>query len=738
MPIRRPSSVTALTRDDHEGDDDDRGLGPRPSSYAPVRPSMLLCDDAINANATNAELTRPRSLSAESDANKPRTSVPLLYASAVSSMSTLSSTFYQYDSTEGAPTPIPTPSSYVSSSDAPRRKHTTVNPDPPMRLPAAQERALVADATRMTTELIIEHLRALVTNSKRAAITRHAPSGVMVASSHDMRIFAHNPLGAGNTGSKFAKRPKRYVAQWQVNATLEEVVALLRRDEDRRDVFNSYQSVLHPETVHCKTLWKGVGGKAQSSSVPLTMDDRYDSDEEVDDDAEDSFFDPDGGVMSVDINDVDDDEDLLFFSDRGRGTRQRMTSVASHRSMNSTTVAATSRPRTETSRRRAPTSRRRLSSSPPCASWLGINWWVQHMPGKLSRDRDLVVLEKQCAFVTSTSNPRRGFVHMQHSVDMADVSRGLMSPFVRAFVTQSGLVVVESDEPGVIELSQSMEIDFAGHLGAGQHRQIVIKRLLQLDKVNELLWKTRVLKSQLLWTPTKPVEKQWLQCDRCQVRGNRFTRKALAPCKVCVRVVCNNCSQVWDFLPLMVEEASLRGRPVETENDGTLRARVCAHCVQEHSRPPRQYVRSQPAMSVDVRSTVRESEYSQADDAGRLPDTMDPTPMASHLYRPTSKRAETWEPSRSSRVAEELVDDFLLSLSPATEQVMPKPSLSSHVPIYAQPPPPAKPRPASRSSVTPYLDSDDLPPSSGPRRKLSLFELIPEPAPRKNVVLYEC
>jgi hypothetical protein len=75
------------------------------------------------------------------------------------------------------------------------------------------------------------------------------------------------------------------------------------------------------------------------------------------------------------------------------------------------------------------------------------------MPGKLSRDRDFIVLEKQSEFETGGSGggvTRRGVVHLCHSVDLADVAsveKRLVSPFVRGLVIQSGIVVVESDEP---------------------------------------------------------------------------------------------------------------------------------------------------------------------------------------------------------------------------------------------------------------------------------------------------
>ncbi|GLE02200.1 hypothetical protein PINS_up011038 [Pythium insidiosum] len=357
---------------------------------------------------------------------------------------------------------------------------------PVMRLSPSQERQLWNESRLMAHSMAKDQIRAFAAYAKREP----------VASKHGVRVFSHTAPKSAQASGVLAARgheTKRFVAHWQVHATMDEVVELLARDErECPGLYRECQAVLSPENVHCKSLWQANGEQTGA----------------------------DGG-------------------DRG-------------------------------------------------CHWLGINWWVQRMPGMLRRDRDFVLVERQDEFMTPRGN--RGFVHLRHSVDIADVTqvvKGIASPFIRGSIIQSGIVALESDVPGIVLLSHTMEVDLGGMLKASQHQSVVVQRLVQGAKLEELLAQARILRTQPWLRAPDETTIDPSSCARCHHRSSIFTRRTLAGCVACHRVVCGSCCQEMAFLPAMMRHFT----PKSLHRPGVLTpatpnsARICSHCVTEFSRP---------------------------------------------------------------------------------------------------------------------------------------------------------
>ncbi|KAJ0396722.1 hypothetical protein ATCC90586_004742 [Pythium insidiosum] len=424
-----------------------------------------------------------------------RLSVPMLYPStSTSSASPFHGSSVTPDFDASATPSCRTNSSYIeplspsyrgleerSSSSDPL---SAVAVTPVMRLSPSHERQLWNESRLMAHSLAKDQIRAFAAYAKREP----------VASRNGVRVFSHTAAKSAQASGVLATRgheTKRFVAHWQVHATMDEVVELLARDDrECPGLYRECQAVLSPENVHCKTLWQANSDQA-----------------------------------GADVG------------DRG-------------------------------------------------CHWLGINWWVQRMPGMLRRDRDFVLVERQDEFVTPRGN--RGFVHLRHSVDIADVTqvvKGIASPFIRGSIIQSGVVALESDVPGIVLLSHTMEVDLGGK--ANQHQNVLVQRLVQGAKLEELLAQARVLRTQPWLRTPDDMSADLSTCARCHHRSSIFTRRTLGGCVSCHRVVCGSCCEDWTFLPAMMRHFT----PKSLHRPGVLMpatpssARICSHCVSEFSRP---------------------------------------------------------------------------------------------------------------------------------------------------------
>ncbi|TMW69180.1 hypothetical protein Poli38472_001336 [Pythium oligandrum] len=459
-----------------------------------------------------------------------RSSVPLLYASTVDSLSSMSSSFYQYDSTT---------ETARSRSPFQDTNGNTLN------LTAEHELVILNESKSMVHTLITDQMRAFDA----------AGQGVPIADQDGMFVYDHNTLGPH--GQSWKGR-QRYTALRRIYATIDEVMDLLHRDDAFEKRYMDCQAVLSPETVNCRTMWRP----------------------------------PQRG-----------DVDGTNTATGGRSSRTRTNSQLRGR------------------------------------QWLGINWWVQHMSNKLYRDRDFMVIERQEEFLSK--DWRRGFAHVRHSVDIgAQTEVASASPFVRANIIQSGFVIIESQEPGILDFAHTMELELSGNFSALQHRQLIIKRLFNWEKLDDLLWMSRLLRSQSLMIPDMSDSVDYNLCSRCQYRPGKLYRRALDACVVCERIVCSSCSRVWEA-PRTIAPQGMRISP-ELESSGMIKARVCMHCVREYSRP-----RQRRESSTVMRSFSSSSR----------------PPHSNRTSRVTSTGSS--QQLRSSQLAEDLVDTFLASLSPS-------------------------------------------------------------------------
>ncbi|KAJ0393979.1 hypothetical protein P43SY_002176 [Pythium insidiosum] len=136
--------------------------------------------------------------------------------------------------------------------------------------------------------------------------------------------------------------------------------------------------------------------------------------------------------------------------------------------------------------------------------YVGIKWCLMQSPARIFRNRDFCYLECQKEF--HDARGRRGWVRSLHSIKMPccpplEKSHGI----VRASLYRCGLIAVETDQPGVLATTYTIEMDLKGHFPEVFQPKFLSQRIAALASIDRFLQQQRLSSSPLL-AAINPVE----------------------------------------------------------------------------------------------------------------------------------------------------------------------------------------------------------------------------------------
>ncbi|KAE9031858.1 hypothetical protein PR003_g3770 [Phytophthora rubi] len=192
--------------------------------------------------------------------------------------------------------------------------------------------------------------------------------------------------------------------------------------------------------------------------------------------------------------------------------------------------------------------------------YVGVKWALVASPSRFFRNRDFCYLECQKEFTDARG--RRGWVRSLHSLKMPccpslEKEHGV----VRASIYRSGLTAVETDEPGVLSVTYTVELDLKGRMALELLQPgFLAQRVAALATVDKLLQQQRLSTSPLLGDLDIPARKRARgSCNLCyrefvSAGGLRDTLASITSlstrskryvCRKCGEGVCRRCSDDW-------------------------------------------------------------------------------------------------------------------------------------------------------------------------------------------------
>ncbi|CAI5719089.1 unnamed protein product [Hyaloperonospora brassicae] len=192
--------------------------------------------------------------------------------------------------------------------------------------------------------------------------------------------------------------------------------------------------------------------------------------------------------------------------------------------------------------------------------YVGVKWALVASPSRFFRKRDFCYLECQKEFTDAKG--RRGWVRSLHSLKLPccpplEKDYGI----VRASIYRSGLTAVETDEPGVLSVTYTVELDLKGRMALELLQpKFVAQRVAALATVDKLLQQQRLSSSPLLGDLDIPNKRRTQgSCNLCfrelalsgglrdtlAAIANRSTRSKRYVCRKCGEGICRRCSDDW-------------------------------------------------------------------------------------------------------------------------------------------------------------------------------------------------
>ncbi|ETM99502.1 hypothetical protein PPTG_18753 [Phytophthora nicotianae INRA-310] len=192
--------------------------------------------------------------------------------------------------------------------------------------------------------------------------------------------------------------------------------------------------------------------------------------------------------------------------------------------------------------------------------YVGVKWALVASPSRFFRNRDFCYLECQKEFTDARG--RRGWVRSLHSLKLPccpslEKEHGI----VRASIYRSGLTAVETDEPGVLSVTYTVELDLKGKMALELLQPTFLaQRVAALATVDKLLQQQRLSSSPLLGDLDIPAKKRTRgSCNLCfrefvtagGLRDtlasitNMSTKSKRYVCRKCGEGVCRRCSDDW-------------------------------------------------------------------------------------------------------------------------------------------------------------------------------------------------
>ncbi|KDO21047.1 hypothetical protein SPRG_13838 [Saprolegnia parasitica CBS 223.65] len=183
------------------------------------------------------------------------------------------------------------------------------------------------------------------------------------------------------------------------------------------------------------------------------------------------------------------------------------------------------------------------SADLPSLHQVYVKWVACASPVPMIHDRDYLYIETQNEFILESG--QRGWAYCQHSITLPSVPplrnhTGLN--LVRGSLYHTGCVFLESETPGVLEVTYHIASDFKGAMPQWVRRLGLKRRATNVAKVNDFIHEQRLsacrMRTQLECRPT-------LHSKHCHLCDRSFALRRPRNCHACGEVVCSRCSKPW-------------------------------------------------------------------------------------------------------------------------------------------------------------------------------------------------
>ncbi|EQC39431.1 hypothetical protein SDRG_03634 [Saprolegnia diclina VS20] len=200
-----------------------------------------------------------------------------------------------------------------------------------------------------------------------------------------------------------------------------------------------------------------------------------------------------------------------------------------------------------------------------------IQWAAASSPlPALIRARDFVFLEAQDEILLPSG--KRAWVSCQQSIALDSVPclADTTLQLARGHLHQSGLLVMETDRVGELDVIYHFAADLKGRMASWARKMLFKRRMLAVsslyDSIQKLRFSHQPLKTQheCHWEVPKAAS-YYKSCALCYATS-RF--KKLECCQSCTQAVCNKCSRVWQLQKVAVH--------------GEGKARICSACATSY------------------------------------------------------------------------------------------------------------------------------------------------------------
>ncbi|EQC33813.1 hypothetical protein SDRG_08496 [Saprolegnia diclina VS20] len=189
-----------------------------------------------------------------------------------------------------------------------------------------------------------------------------------------------------------------------------------------------------------------------------------------------------------------------------------------------------------------------------------VRWFVLECPKPLYH-RDFCVLETQKEWLLPGG--RRAWAIAQHSVTLPtcpDLKSNLM--VVRGSMYNSGLVFLESDVPGVLNVHSHMEVNLKGAMPSWLYKSILKRHVARIGYIASTIHEFRLAECVQSYFVVMVPLRERTHCTQCLKRFHTLRRKW--NCRTCGEVFCYKCT------------SSFEPKGHKTKRD----QRVCSFCAK--------------------------------------------------------------------------------------------------------------------------------------------------------------
>ncbi|ETW03925.1 hypothetical protein H310_04343 [Aphanomyces invadans] len=247
--------------------------------------------------------------------------------------------------------------------------------------------------------------------------------------------------------------------------------------------------------------------------------------------------------------------------------------------------------------------------------YIGVRWSAIESSSPLVKNRDFCYLECQDEFVDTRTN-KQGWVRCVHSINMPRCCPSMEKSFgfVRGSYYRSGVVVVETNKPGVVDITYILQVNFKGSVPAWWRQQTLRRRVASIGRIEKFLQGKKLSEGRILGDIDLPPKQHVVHCHLCSRRFDHvFTRRYR--CRKCAHVICKHCSDHW-YLQLPVS--------------GEKRVRICTMCAASSLNST-----ANAAMMMSPKRSVRPPQFVPPRPASTFAAAPPPNPSPCHR-RPTS------------------------------------------------------------------------------------------------------